>query len=421
MLSQGRAQQRETWSQAYIAHRDGTASQVAAEAIVKLVLGKSTPVAKPAAAPKPKQNYPVKVSIILPTYNDMKFLPEALQSIANQTFKNYELIIVNDGSSDGTAEYLASIKHDKFRIITKTNGGLPAALNTGFAEMRGEYCTWTSSDNVVGPAWLEELVKALDEAPEGVGYALSHYALMNDKGQILGVDTNQCFETQRMLISNGNASFMYRSDIARQAGDHDVSLTGAEDMDMWLRMSQLTRGVLVESVLYFYRLHEKSMTATIPKKVADATTRMIEKFIASCGGSVDVTRIFPGIATSADPALSRWQAQIWLAARFAGSAFWPVKPIIDLLKSALSARYESVLVGNIVLLLVRMGDWAGAAEIIKICAQNDQSPFLRNLADIVTRQDKAALDKIPFVSLPDAALSFDRRPQYSRTQLTQAN
>jgi len=422
LSSKFQAVHRQAWAERHVANRDGTAAEAAAEALIKLVVPSamrslSTSPQAPAPVVQPKQSYPVKVSIVVPTYNDIDYLPQALQSIINQTFDNYELIIVNDGSTDQTAAYLAGIKHPKIRVINKENGKLPAALNTGFAEARGEYWTWTSSDNVVGPTWLEELVKALDESPPEIGYALSYYANMNEKGQIIGIVTNQCFETQRMLLSNGNASFLYRSDIAKQTGLYDTDLNGAEDMDMWLRMSLLTRGILVETVLYYYRLHERSMTSTIPDKVLNATIRMIEKFVASCGGVLDVDRVFPGIAVSSNPTVARWQAQVWLAARFAQSAFWPVGAIVDILLAALATQYEPSLVGNVVSLLARNDAWEPAAEVVAACLKKDQSHFIKTLADIVVNKDKKAAEKIPFVTLTDNALSFDLRKQLSRAQL----
>ena len=149
-----------------------------------------TPASSPAGAAA-KEVYPVKASIVLPTYNHAKFLGPALQSILGQTFGDFELIIVNDGSTDETAALLAGVQHPKVRVITQENQGLPRALNNGFATARGEYWTWTSADNIAGPTWLEELVKALNESPPEVGYASSGYAMIDAKGQITNVDRNQ--------------------------------------------------------------------------------------------------------------------------------------------------------------------------------------------------------------------------------------
>ncbi len=362
----------------------------------------------------PKQSYPVKVSIVLPTYNHIQFLPKALASLFAQTFADYELIVVNDGSTDQTAAFLSKVQHPKMRVITQENKGLPAALNRGFEEARGQYWTWTSADNVVGPTWIEELVKALEESPPGTGYALSHYAVINENDQIVGVEKGQCFETQHWLRSAGNASFLYRADIAKKAGLYDASLTGAEDLDMWLRMSLLTRGVLVESVLYYYRIHGDTMTAKIPGKVAVATRGVVDKFLASCGGKIDVDRVFPGIAESQNPALSRWQAKVWLSARLFACPYWPVAPIAEMLISAMAEHYDQALVGNAVSLFVNKELWDEATAFLSAVSQKDRSDYVQNLVELARRKDRDALAKVPFITLPDDALGFDMRKQLSR-------
>ncbi len=362
-------------------------------------------------------DHPIKVSVVLPTYNHVQYLPQALSSLLGQTFGDFELIIVNDGSTDQTAVFLAQINHPKIKIITQENKGLPAALNRGFEDARGAYWTWTSADNVVAPTWLEELVKALDESPEEVGYALGPYAIINDNNQILGIERNQCFETQHWLRTAGNASFLYRADVAKKAGVYDASLTGAEDLDMWLRLSMLTRGVHVESVLYYYRVHGNSMTAQIPDKVAAATRGVVDKFLATGGGKIDVSRVFPGIAQSANPALSRWQAKVWLAARLATCPYWPVDPIAEMLVSAMAEHYDPALAGNIVSLFGNKGLWDQAAAFLSVVLKKDSSDPIRNLADIVARKDKEALAKIPFITLADEGVSFDMRKQLSRAEM----
>jgi glycosyltransferase involved in cell wall biosynthesis len=92
----------------------------------------------------------------MPTYNQAKYLPSALDGIISQTFQNYELIIVNDGSTDNTAEILADyrLKLD-YHLIEQENLKLPRALNTGFSHAKGKYLTWTSSDNIMLPEMIE--------------------------------------------------------------------------------------------------------------------------------------------------------------------------------------------------------------------------------------------------------------------------
>ena len=89
-------------------------------------------------------------------------------------------------------------------------------------------------------------MKALAEDPPEVGYAVSAFAMINDRDEIVRIVAEQCFETWRLLIRNGNVSFLYKADLARTAGPYDPTLLGSEDLDMWIRMSRLTRAIHLE-------------------------------------------------------------------------------------------------------------------------------------------------------------------------------
>jgi glycosyltransferase involved in cell wall biosynthesis len=103
------------------------------------------------------------VSVVMPTYNDAKYLKSAIDDILNQTYSNFELIIVNDGSTDRTAEIIESYaKQDsRIRVFHKENGGTGSALNHGFEQARGEFGTWVSSDDNKQTNYLEALVNVL--------------------------------------------------------------------------------------------------------------------------------------------------------------------------------------------------------------------------------------------------------------------
>tara|TARA_R110002012_G_scaffold156060_1_gene316909 strand:+ start:6114 stop:7724 length:1611 start_codon:yes stop_codon:yes gene_type:complete len=103
------------------------------------------------------------VSVVMPTYNDAKYLKSAIDDILNQTYANFEFIIVNDGSTDETAQILESYaKQDpRIRVFDKENGGTGSALNHGFRQARGEFGTWVSSDDNKQPNYLEVLVSVL--------------------------------------------------------------------------------------------------------------------------------------------------------------------------------------------------------------------------------------------------------------------
>jgi glycosyltransferase involved in cell wall biosynthesis len=364
------------------------------------------------------KSYPVKVSIVLPTYNQCRYLQDAIQTILIQTFTDFELIVVNDGSTDNTAQYLASLNHPKIRVITQHNQGLPNALNTGFDAARGEYWTWTSSDNVVAQTWLEELVKALENSPPEVGYALSHYAGIDDNGTVLFVNSELRFDLPSLLMRHsGNASFLYRAELAKKIGAYDPALAYAEDLDMWVRMAEVTRAVHVETVLYYYRIHANSMTVQ-KEKVRAATQGVVDKYLAKNNGLFDVDKIFPAISLSADPALEKWKSRIWLATLGAHAAYYcPVNALVDQLYKALNEHYDRGLVVNIVHLLVKEGHWDIAAKTVALYQQKDNSDLLNKLADIISRKAKAELDNIPFLMIEEKFLAADCKSLLTQKQL----
>ena len=149
-----------------------------------------------------------RVSVVLPTYNQLAFLPLAIESLQHQTFADFELVIVNDGSTDGTDAYLRGLDDPRIRLIEQANAGLPQALNAGFRTARGELLTWTSSDNYCAPLYLEALVGALDAFPEAA-LAVSAFAWVDELGRIERVTRDQDLSYRSFLCSNpGVASFL---------------------------------------------------------------------------------------------------------------------------------------------------------------------------------------------------------------------
>lgn len=366
----------------------------------------------PSASPKFLRKGPVKVSIVLPTYNHLKYLPSAIQSILNQTFEDFELIIINDGSTDLTEAFLSNIENSNIHVINQNNQGISNALNNGFALAQGEYWTWTSADNIVGPTWLEELVKALDTSPSEIGYAFSLYACIDENGKILQVE-HQCFDTYRLLLRCGIASFLYKSEVAKKVGLYDPTLHGAEDLDMWIRMSQVTRAIHVDSVLYYYRWHANTLTKKIPEVVLSSTRRVILKYMNSTGGKLDIDRLFPEIKESTNPVFARWQAKIWLANKIALSPFFMLEPGFDLLTEAIHEKYDPRLIGNLVFLCAEKKAWEKAAEVVESCLQKDNSEYFQILATIIRRKDMNILTKVPMIVFDDQDLVFNITKQLS--------
>jgi glycosyltransferase involved in cell wall biosynthesis len=211
-----------------------------------------------------------RVSVVMPTYNQAKYIHDALDSVLNQTFQDFELIVVNDGSTDHTPQILQEYQRQHAQhpqqhtlvVINKKNEKLPRALNTGFQQACGQYLTWTSSDNNMKPDMLEKMVAALDHNPN-VGFVYADWDVIDDDGQYVG--TVQSVDHDRHLLMRFNyinACFMYRHACQDQVGLYDPDYIYAEDWEYWWRIAQAFDMMRVPEVLYEYRVHGTSLTST---------------------------------------------------------------------------------------------------------------------------------------------------------------
>jgi len=204
-----------------------------------------------------------KISVVLPSYNQAQYLPLALDAIASQTCRDFELIVVDDGSTDDTPRILDGYgKRMPFDRITQENRGLPEALNAGFARATGGYLTWTSSDNVALPRWLERLAAELDRSPD-VGMVYSDWQDIDEKGALRREVRTLNYDPLVLLRHNYiRASFMYRRECRDEIGGYDPRIRYQEDHDYWLRIASRWRMKRVPEVLYQYRIHATALSAT---------------------------------------------------------------------------------------------------------------------------------------------------------------
>lgn len=221
-----------------------------------------------------------KVSIILPTHNRSNLLPLAIDSCLNQTFHDFELIVVNDCSTDDTAKILDgyAAKDSRVKIISnEVNLRLPASLNKGFASAIGKYYTWTSDDNLYKPTALETMVSELDENP-ALGLVYAPCELIDDEGKTIGDfklnDVNDGFMEWRGC----GACFLYRAEIQELNRGYDTSLFLIEDYDFFVRAwLKAEFKFLKNNKLYQYRHHADSLTSLNANAIYELVKIRIEK------------------------------------------------------------------------------------------------------------------------------------------------
>lgn len=221
-----------------------------------------------------------KVSIVLPVYNREKLLPFAIESCLAQTFKDFELIIIDDCSKDKSSEIAKKYAEQDARIkviINETNKKLPASLNIAFKEAKGQYFTWTSDDNLLHENALEKMVNVLDNSPD-IGLVYTDYTLIDDygnKGARLYQESPEFLPIRDCV----GACFLYRADLAKQVGGYNENMHLVDDYEYWLRFGLVTKFAHIPESLYFYRVHDQSLTTErkVEAKIAKRTLKALYK------------------------------------------------------------------------------------------------------------------------------------------------
>ncbi|HBV85236.1 MAG TPA: glycosyl transferase family 2 [Desulfosporosinus sp.] len=206
-----------------------------------------------------------KVSVVIPTYNHSRYLTHALESVINQSYANLEVIVIDDGSTDGTADVIKPYR-SKINYIYKENGGTPSALNLGLSTASGKYICWLSADD----AFLEDKVAkqvGLMENDPGMGFSYTSFVVIDAYGK-KQYEVNSAFYPSRQemvtrlmegCFINGS-SVMMRSNALEAVGFFDIGLPQAHDYDLWFRfLRHYTCGFLPEHLLA-YRWHGENMS-----------------------------------------------------------------------------------------------------------------------------------------------------------------
>ncbi len=229
-----------------------------------------------------------KVSVIIPTYNRAHFLSKAIESVLQQTFGDFELIIVDDGSIDNTNEVVASY-HDR-RIIyyqqEKQEKG--AARNRGVALSQGEYITFLDDDDWYMPRKLEIQTQALDERPD-VGMVISGWDRVDEKGNVVRSECpwlhhpQPVFKDWLFAAMAHVAAVLIRRDWFQQVSGFDDKLLTAEDTDLWFRLALAGCPVAwVKEIVFKQRLHGNSSVRNIAH-VKSGKTSLLNKIFSDVG------------------------------------------------------------------------------------------------------------------------------------------
>ncbi len=205
-----------------------------------------------------------KVSVILPVYNAGQYLAGAIESILQQTFRDFELIIIDDGSTDGSDHVIAGFTDPRILVITQANQGVRAALNAGLAKCQGEYVARMDHDDISDPRRLLAQVDFLDHHPDHVLVGTT-YAYIDLGGQVTGVFPAllDAEDIARELFTKspfGHGSVMMRGQVLR---DHHLvyRATFTDDYDLWFQLRPYGKMANLPDILYFWRYVPGSITS----------------------------------------------------------------------------------------------------------------------------------------------------------------
>lgn len=227
----------------------------------------------------------VKVSVIIPAYNAEHFIRKTLDAVLAQTFSDFEVIVVDDGSKDQTASLVQSYGPPIY-CIQQPNAGVSCARNTGIAKAGGRYVAFHDADDLWEPTKLEKQVALLDSHPEiGLCFTGVQRIDLNDKliGEIIARDYPDFCEALLLyscVVSGSCSSAMVRREVIEKAGGFDPTFSTSADWEYWLRLSLLTRFAPIAEPLVFYRVSPGSMSSD-PALVERDTFAVLNKFFSN--------------------------------------------------------------------------------------------------------------------------------------------
>jgi glycosyltransferase involved in cell wall biosynthesis len=214
------------------------------------------------------------ISVVIPVYNGEKTIKETIESVLNQTFSDFELIVINDGSQDSTLEIVSGIQDPRLKVFSFTNAGLSASRNRGVSQATGEYISFLDADDLWTPDKLESQLKALQANPQAaVAYSWTDYIdesnqFLRQGGRITVNGNIYANLLMTDLLENGSNPLICKQTLA-EVGGFDESLKAAEDWDMWLRIAARYHFVVVPSPQILYRQSSQSMSSNVSKQEAE--------------------------------------------------------------------------------------------------------------------------------------------------------
>ncbi len=219
------------------------------------------------------------VSIVIPAYNAMKYLPETIDSVLNQTYNDFEVLIINDGSSDHIVQWVSQLVDPRVKLISQTNQGVTVARNKGIACAQGEYIAFLDADDLWEPTILEKQVRCLEDNP-AVGLVHTWMTIIDEQSKLTGkvMTSNAEGDAWKQVVELNTvpcSSVMVRRCCFETVGVFDQNLRNIDDWDMWIRIAARYPFAVIKEPLMRYRQHLNNMTKNW-KEVEQSSQIIIE-------------------------------------------------------------------------------------------------------------------------------------------------
>jgi glycosyltransferase involved in cell wall biosynthesis len=200
------------------------------------------------------------ISVVITVYNKAKFIKNTLQSVFNQTFHDFEIIVVNDGSTDNSLDIIKSFNEDRIKLITIENQGASAARNTGINSASADYIALLDGDDLWDKDFLKYIKQAISKFPEEHIFATGLSQKYDKKtvpvaysfkqNKLFGI--HNYFEASKKYAILSSSSVVFHRSVLEKTGQFDPDITSGQDIDLWIRFGMHFNIVFINKPLAIY-------------------------------------------------------------------------------------------------------------------------------------------------------------------------
>jgi len=222
------------------------------------------------------------ISVIMPVYNADKYLQESIESVLAQSYENYEFIIIDDGSTDRSMDIIKKFKDSRIKCVSnEKNSGIVYTLNKGLSISNGEFIARIDADDICCIDRFETQVAFLIKKKD-IGLCSGHVIKINAFGEEMGkvkfpISNEAC--NLKFLFGNpiAHPASMFRKNLALKVGGYTAGSEPAEDFDLWLKLSSITKIENIDKVLIYYRVHANNYSTIKKEKYVNKLTTIFNK------------------------------------------------------------------------------------------------------------------------------------------------